>query len=113
MKTILKTSILSALLLLPGAVPELAAVPRQWRAACGTVQEVHPKTRTFGFRADDGRVLVIKWNSRTVSYRNGQRIKEPMLKTGQRVCLHYRSPLFGKRWATRITWPIENAEIDP
>lgn len=101
-----------ALCLLPALAVDVHAVPRMWREACGKVSSVNAKlTRLDLVRANDGRKLTITWNSRTAFYRNGVRVKLPSFVKGQKVCLHYRSPLFGERWATQVSW--EEASADP
>ena len=78
------------------------AMPRLWRSACGTVCHIDPCRNTMVLVTEKNKELVVIWKKRTRIYRDGKRIKELEFKEGEYICLHYRSPLFGKRWATKI-----------
>ena len=79
------------------------AMPRMWRSACGTVDRIYQDQSTIILITDEKkRVLLITWKDRTQVYRNGKRVKELDLKEGSHLCLHYRAPMFGERWATKI-----------
>lgn len=79
------------------------AMPRLWRKACGTVDRMYSSKKLFVLITDDkNRVLLVSWKKRTRVYRDGEREEEVDIKEGDHLCLHYRSPLFGERWATKI-----------
>jgi hypothetical protein len=79
------------------------AMPRLWRKACGTVDRMYSSKKLFVLITDDkNRVLLVSWKKRTRVYRDGERVEEVDIKEGDHLCLHYRSPLFGERWTTKI-----------
>lgn len=79
------------------------AMPRLWRKACGTVGRMYSSKKLFSVITDDNnRVFLVSWNKRTRVYLNGERVEEVDIKEGDHLCLHYRTPLFGNRWATKI-----------
>jgi hypothetical protein len=108
MKTTRVISVLVAAMIFPVMTIELQAVPRMWREACGSISKIDPILGRLELVREDGRIMTITWNSRTVFYRDGVRVKQPTFAKGQKVVLHYRTPLFGERWSTQVRWKSQS-----
>ena len=83
---------------------QVQAMPRMWRSICGKVDRIYPEEKTAILITEDKKkkVMLITWNKRTRAYRNGAPVDKVEFKEGEQLCLHYRAPLFGKRWATKV-----------
>ena len=83
---------------------QVQAMPRMWRSICGKVDRIYPDEKIAIIITEDKKkkVMLFTWNKRTRAYRNGTPVDKVEFKEGEQLCLHYRTPLFGERWATKV-----------
>lgn len=106
------TKILIALMLAVGGwIPTNArAMPRLVRQLDGEVRAVDRNSRTLTVQAgQQAKPLEFVWDRDTRFIQNLQFTNATALKRGATVKIHYRWPLFGKKFATRIVWQDRRA----
>ena len=83
---------------------QVQAMPRMWRSICGKVDRIYPDEKIAIIITEDKKkkVMLFTWNKRTRAYRNGMPVDKVEFKEGERLCLRYRTPLIGERWATKV-----------
>lgn len=83
---------------------QVQAMPRMWRSICGKVDRIYPEEKMAVLITEDKKkkVMLFTWNKRTRAYRNGVPVAKVEFKEGEQLCLHYRTPLFGERRATKV-----------
>ncbi len=76
--------------------------PREW---CGVLEQFDPGARELTVRSSSGgKSLEAVWTkgSRFVRTRNPASVAAQTKEA--RVCAHYRSPLFGRPFVTKVVW---------
>lgn len=82
------------------------------QSCCGTIETIDYNARLLRIQRDgDAGPLTLVWNGRT-SFVDGTRsVTAAELTRGTRVTVWYRTPFFGKRFATKIV--IERGAVRP
>lgn len=81
------------------------ARPPRAREACGVLKSIDRDARTLALVPEKGhRPLVVVWKTDTEFVKNQKFESADALKEGARACVYYRSPLFGKRFVTKVVW---------
>ena len=81
------------------------ARPPRAREACGGLQSVDGTAHRLALlAADSAQPLVVDWKPGTSFIRDRQFDRADSLKAGARVCVHYRSPFFGRPFVTSVVW---------
>ena len=99
----LTPAIAAAALLLSAA--ESQARPPRARELCGVIQMIDPASHTLTVQSpkrDEPMTLVWKRDARFI--KNWKFTEPGSLREGQRACVYYRSPLFGKPFVTKVVW---------
>ena len=107
MKTSLASTTLAVLVAVSfiAAGPSAAAMPRLSRERCGVIERIDRETRTLVIRLETGKEpLEVVWKKRTKFVRNGKFEFAALPEKGRHVCVRYRSPFFGDKFATRVFW---------
>jgi hypothetical protein len=105
----LKKTLLAAVALLCLSAANGWARPPRARELCGVVQSIDPQTRTLTIqspRRDEP--LAAVWKRDTTFLRNWKSAGSAALKQGQRACVYYHSPFFGKPFVTKVVWADQN-----
>lgn len=85
--------------------PAAMAMPKLTREKCGVVERINYETHTLTIRpSEGGDPLVVVWKERTRFVRNATFDSAESLTEGRKVCIRYRWPFFGKKFATRVIW---------
>lgn len=97
---------LFALSMILGLAPlESQARPPRARERQCVVQTIERSSRTMTLRCGkDAEPLEVVWTRQTNFLQNGKFADAALPKTGQAVTVYYRSPLFGKKFATKVVW---------
>jgi len=101
------TKILIALMLAVGgwAPTNARAMPRLVRQLGGEVRVVDQNSRTLTVEGGrEVKPLEFVWDRDTRFIRNLQFTNATALKRGATVRIHYRWPLLGKKYVTRVVW---------
>lgn len=106
MKTTARSRVVAALLLGAACLtaPSASARPPRARPAKGKILLVDRARRSFVFKPDEKRPLVLDWTKHTRFVHDSQLTNALALKAGLSGTVYYRSPLFGKAYASKIVW---------
>ena len=108
MKTQFKTISIFSTLLLAGTLltaHSAQARPPRARELCGVIQTVDVQTHTLTIQSPKHDVLATFAIKRDTQYIKDWKFTDSAsLKEGLRACVYYRSPFFGKAFATKIVW---------
>lgn len=81
-----------------------ARPPRARERQC-FIQTIERDSRTMTLQCGkDAKALELVWTKQTTFLQDGKFADAASLKTGQAVAVYYRSPFFGKRFATKVVW---------
>ncbi|MEK7780861.1 MAG: hypothetical protein AAB370_05110 [Verrucomicrobiota bacterium] len=87
-----------------------ARPPRARERQC-VIQTIERDSRTMTLQCGkDAKALELVWTKQTKFLQNGTFADVAPLKTNQAVVVYYRSPFFGKKFATKVVW--ENGSDD-
>ncbi len=97
---------LFALSMILGLAPlESQARPPRARERQCVVQTIEHNSRTMTLQCGkETGALELVWTKQTTFLQNGKFADAALPKTGQAVTVYYRSPLFGKKFATKVVW---------
>ena len=75
------------------------------RPACGVVESIDVAARTVRFAPRNGEAPTeLALTSRTKFVHNWHFAPAEELKSGTRAVVHYRTPLFGRPFVTKVVW---------
>jgi len=81
-----------------------ARPPRARERQC-VIQTIERDSRTMTLQCGkDAKALELVWTKQTKFLQNGTFADVAPLKTNQAVVVYYRSPFFGKKFATKVVW---------
>lgn len=81
-----------------------ARPPRAREYQC-VIQTIERNSRTMTLQCDrDAKALELVWTKQTKFLQNGKFADAVPLETNQVVVVYYRSPFFGKKFATKVVW---------
>lgn len=81
------------------------ARPPRARELCGIIEAIDAQTHTLTVQSPKrDQPLTVVWKRDTKFLRNWKSTDSAALKEGQRVCVYYRSPFFGKPLVTKVAW---------
>jgi hypothetical protein len=104
MKSKFFTPAIAAVALLLSAAESQARPPRA-RELCGVVQAIDPQTHTLTIESPNrDKPLTVVLKQETKFIMNWKFTEQGSLAKGQRACIYYRSPLFGKPFVTKVVW---------
>ena len=86
------------------ASPSASAIQPRARPAEGKILFMDHDTRSFVFKPDKKRPLVLDWTRNTVFVHNRQLTNALALREGLSGTVYYHSPLFGKPYVTKVIW---------
>lgn len=87
-----------------------AARPPRSREQCGVLRRIDRETQTLSLLPSQGRKsLEVLWKKDTTFLRNWKSDSVASVKEGMRICVFYRSPFFGKPFATKVVWEQSTA----
>lgn len=104
-------AVLAATALLCLSSADSWAKPPRARELCGVIQTINPHSRTLTIQSpkrDQPFTFAVKDYTRFI--KNWKFTDSGSLKEGQRACVYYRSPLFGKPFVTKVVWTQTNRE---
>lgn len=106
MKTSTRSRVVAALLLSAAFLTAPLASAKQPRArpAEGKVLFVDSDTKSFVFKPDRKRPLVLDWNKDTIFVHNWQMTNAVALREGLSGTVYYHSPFFGNPYVTKVIW---------
>jgi hypothetical protein len=87
------------------------ARPPRARELCGVIQAIDPRTQTLTIQSpkrDQSSTFAVKDYTKFI--KNWKFTNSGSLKEGQRACVYYRSPLFGKPFVTKVVWTNGQAQ---
>lgn len=88
------------------------ARPPRASEACGVLQNVDGGAHRLALvPTGHGKPLVADWKPDTSFVRGGEFDRADSLKEGVRVCVHYRSPFFGRPFVTKVVWQEQTASL--
>ena len=74
---------------------------REW---CGVIESIDHQTKTLAVASKkQSKTLELIWRDRTQFIRNSKFDSPRALKPGDKVCVWYRAPIFGKPFTTPCT----------
>jgi len=81
-----------------------AHIPRP-RVCVGIVESIERSTRTVTIRLpDSSSPLKLAWDRQTQFWQNGAEVQPDSLTVGTRVRVAYHHPIFGKMFASSLSW---------
>jgi len=81
-----------------------ARPPRARERQC-FIQTIERDSRTMTLQCGkDAKALELVWTKQTTFLQDGKCADAASLRTNQTVIVHYRSPFFGKKFATKVVW---------
>ena len=87
------------------ASSKACARPPRAREFCGVLECIDQQNEALTIRpAKGGKPLEVIWKKDTQLIHNWKFDSAASLKDGGKVCLYYRSPIFGRPFATRVVW---------
>ena len=108
----LKSSALAAALTAT-ALLCVSSAPRA-RELCGVIQAIDAQSHALTIQSPKrDRPLTVVWKRDTGFINNWKFADSASLKEGMRVCIYYRSPLFGKPFVTKVVWVDEQSAKNP
>lgn len=98
----LSTLLLTALFLAAANAEARSPRAREW---CGVLEQIGPQGETLKVRSSKGnKPLEVLWKKETRFVHNGKFDSAAALKPGERVCVYYHSPFFGRPFASKVVW---------
>ena len=87
------------------SAPEASARPPRARETRVVVQSIDRSIKTLTLKYSQGRgPEQVIWTTQTKFVHNGESASRLLLKESATVVIYYRSPFFGKPFATRVVW---------
>lgn len=81
-----------------------ARQPRARERQC-VIQTIERDSRTMTLQCgSDAKALELVWTKQTKFLQDGKFADAAPLKTNQAVVVYYRSPFFGRKFATKVVW---------
>lgn len=81
-----------------------ARPPRARERQC-VIQTIERDSRTMTLQCGkDAKALELVWTKQTTFLQDWKFADAASLRTNQAVVVHYRSPFFGKKFATKVVW---------
>jgi hypothetical protein len=100
----LKIAFATVMLLNLSITDTWARAPRA-RELCGVIQAIDPQTHTLIIESPQrDKPLTVVLKQETEFIKDWKFTESGSLREGQRACVYYRSPLFGKPFVTKIVW---------